>query len=113
MGMKYAEEPFNMGMFLYQRRPSKWVHFQTHTSGHFYTGVTPPGMSLNLSTLWVTSLTLATLPEGPAAEAGPLGHRAADRAHSYCCNWGGPETEDRTGQVDRQDFTETKTSTSS
>ena len=29
MGMKYAEEPFNMPMFFGLRRPSKWVHFQT------------------------------------------------------------------------------------
>ena len=30
MGMKYAEEAFNMVFFFpYQRRPSKWLHFQT------------------------------------------------------------------------------------
>ena len=37
MGIKCAEEPFNIGMLFNLRRPSKWVHFQTptHTSGHF------------------------------------------------------------------------------
>ena len=43
MGMKYAGEAFNVGMFfLYLRHPSKWVHFRppTHTSGHFYTART-------------------------------------------------------------------------
>ena len=29
MRLKYAEEPFNMGMFFYLKRHSKWVHFQT------------------------------------------------------------------------------------
>ena len=51
MGMKYAEDPFNMGMFFDLRHPSKWVHFQTpttHTAGHFYTGV-GGGASMNPS----------------------------------------------------------------
>ena len=43
MGMDYAEEPFNMGMFVYLRHPSKFSDpHHTHTSGHFYTGVAPP-----------------------------------------------------------------------
>ena len=49
MGMKYAEEPFNMDI-LYLRRPSKWVHFQTpytHIQA-FYTGVAIPGTHLTL-----------------------------------------------------------------
>ena len=29
MGIKYVQEPFNVGMCIYLRRPSKWVHFQT------------------------------------------------------------------------------------
>ena len=45
MGMKYAEEPFNMGMFFYLRRPSKWVHFptlNTHIRAFLYWS-RPPG----------------------------------------------------------------------
>ena len=46
MGMKYAEEPFNMGgFFYYLRRPSKWVHFQTpntHIKAFLYWSLPPP-----------------------------------------------------------------------
>ena len=46
MGMKYAEEPFNMGMFFFLPKESfKMSTFSdpqhTHT-GTFYTGVAPP-----------------------------------------------------------------------
>ena len=46
VGMKYAKEPFNMGMFFNLRRPSKWVHFQTpnkHIWAFLYLS-RPPGM---------------------------------------------------------------------
>ena len=45
MGMKYVEKPFNMGMYFYLRRPSKWVHFQapyTHFRAFLYWS-RPPG----------------------------------------------------------------------
>ena len=43
MGIKCADDPFNMGMFFNLRRPSKWVHFKppTQTSGHFILGSPP------------------------------------------------------------------------
>ena len=44
MGIKCAEDPFNMGMFFDIRCPSLWVYFQT-PSTHiraFHTGVAPP-----------------------------------------------------------------------
>ena len=43
MGIKCAEDPFNMGMFFDIRRPSKWVHFQTPNTHilAFHTGVAP------------------------------------------------------------------------
>ena len=44
MSIKYAEDPFNMGMFFDIRPPSLWVHFQTPTHIRaFCTGVAPPG----------------------------------------------------------------------
>ena len=47
MGLKYAEEPFNMGMlvFFYLRRPSEWVYFQppnTHIRAFLYWSRPPP-----------------------------------------------------------------------
>ena len=44
MGMKYAEDPFNIGMFFTQGVLQNGYIFRpsTHTSGHFYTGVAPP-----------------------------------------------------------------------
>ena len=46
MGIKYAEDPFNMGMFFDIRRPSLCVHFQTPNTHirAFHTGDTPPGL---------------------------------------------------------------------
>ena len=43
MGIKCAEDPFNMGMFFDIRRPSLWVHFQTPNTHirPFHTGVAP------------------------------------------------------------------------
>ena len=47
MGMNCAEDPFNMGMFYKSKCHSKWVfRYQTHTSGHLYIGVAPPGSIL-------------------------------------------------------------------
>ena len=45
MGIKCAEDPFNMGMFFDIRPPSLWVHFQTPNTHirAFHTGVAPPG----------------------------------------------------------------------
>ena len=43
MGIKCAEDPFNMGMFFDIRHPSLWVYFQTlntHIQA-FHTGVAP------------------------------------------------------------------------
>ena len=50
MGMKYAEEPFNMGMFFLPKASFKMGTFSnpTHTSGHFYTGVAPSPLGLSL-----------------------------------------------------------------
>ena len=47
MGMKYADEPFNMGMLFYfflNMASFKMGTFSDpqHTSGHFHTGVIPP-----------------------------------------------------------------------
>ena len=44
MGIKCAEDPFNMGMFFDIRCPSLWVHFQTPNTHirAFHTGVAPP-----------------------------------------------------------------------
>ena len=48
MGMKCAEEPFNMGMFYL---PKVSFKMGTHTSGHFYTGVAPLGLYYELGNL--------------------------------------------------------------
>ena len=41
MGIRCAEDPFNMGMFFYH---NGWIFRPpTHTSVHLYTGVAPPG----------------------------------------------------------------------
>ena len=45
MCMKYAEEPCNMGMFVFTNGVLQNGYIfrpPTHTSGHFYTGVAPP-----------------------------------------------------------------------
>ena len=45
MGMKYAEQPFNMAIFFYLRRLSKWLHFQTlntHIREFLYWSRPPP-----------------------------------------------------------------------
>ena len=48
MGIKCAEDPFNMGMFFAIRCPSLSVHFQTPNTHirAFHTGVAPPGCGL-------------------------------------------------------------------
>ena len=45
MGIKCAEDPFNMGTFFDIRPPSFWIHFQTPNTHirAFCTGVVPPG----------------------------------------------------------------------
>ena len=45
MGIKCAEDPFNMGMFFDIRHPSLWLHFQTKDTHirAFHTGVAPQG----------------------------------------------------------------------
>ena len=48
MGIKWAEDPFNTGMFFDIRRPSLLVHFQTlntHIQA-FHTGVAPLGLTI-------------------------------------------------------------------
>ena len=47
MGMKYAEEPFNRGMFFCLRRPRHIFRPPIHISRHFYTGVTSAGVRIN------------------------------------------------------------------
>ena len=48
VGIKYAEEPFIMGMFFYLRINGYIFRPPTHTSGHFYTEVAPTSKGLTL-----------------------------------------------------------------
>ena len=81
MGMKYVDEPFNMGMFFDLRRLQNGCTFRppTHTSRHFHTGVAspPPPRPLPTHPTPSPSPPPPTSPspwEGPPTVGGPISH---------------------------------------